>query len=107
MEKTFHLKQYRDSEPSRVKYRFEITDENDISEVANMIAVMLKYTFDNVAVISEDIVGYVITYNGWSICAIYEDMEELLKLRYQDEENIYQYVYDKIYRNYQKKLKKM
>lgn len=101
---TFQLEQYRNSEPSIVKYQFEITDEDDISRAADIIAALLKYTFDNVEIISEDMVGYVITYNGQNLYTIYRDMEELLKLRYQDEECIYQYIYDKIYEKYRNEI---
>lgn len=98
----FNLEQYRMSEPSWLKYKFEITDENDIKEAANIIAVTLKYTFDNVETISRDMLGYIITYDGWPIYTIYEDREGVLELRNQDEEDIYQYIYNEIYKCYQK-----
>lgn len=93
----FNLEQYRMSEPSWLKYKFEITDENDIKEAAYIIAVTLKYTFDNVETISRDMLGYTITYDGWPIYTIYEDREGVLELRNQDEEDIYQYIYNEIY----------
>ena len=68
-----------------MKYEFEIIDESDIGETANIIAVILKYTFDNVETISDDMLGYLITYDGRSICTIYRDMEGVLELRDQDE----------------------
>lgn len=37
-----------------MKYEFEITDESDIGEIAKIIAVLLRYTFDNVEIISDD-----------------------------------------------------
>ena len=107
---TFHLEQYQVSEELGImKYEFEIRDENDISKVANIIAVTLKYTFDNVETISENVVGYSIIYDGRSICKIYPnnpDMKQLLELCYQDEEDIYQYIYDEIFKRYQRKIGK-
>lgn len=107
---TFNLEQYQVSEELGImKYEFEIRDENDISTTANIIAVTLKYTFDNVETISENVVGYSIIYDGRSICKIYPnnpDMERLLELCYQDEEDIYQYIYDEIYKRYQKRIEK-
>lgn len=102
----FHLEQHRWNEPSTVKYEFEITDESDIGEAAEIIAVLLKNTFDNVETISDDLLAYIVTYDGRSICTVYRDMEDVLELRDQDEEDIYQYIYDEIYKSYQKRIEK-
>lgn len=102
----FDLEQHRWHEPSMVKYEFEITDESDIGETAKIIAVILKYTFDNVETISDDILGYIITFDGRTICTVYRDMEGVLELRDWDEEDIYQYIYDEIYKSYQKRIEK-
>ena len=66
----------------------------------------MKYTFDNVEAISDDMLGYIVTYDGRTICTIYRDMEGVLELRDQDEEDIYQYIYDEIYKSYQKRIEK-
>lgn len=104
----FNLGQYQCPEPNKIKYVFEITDENDIEEVVNIISVTLKYTFDNFEIISENMLGYSVTYDRWPIYSLYRhrDMEDILGLRDCDEEDIYQYIYNQIHRCYQKEVEK-
>lgn len=66
----------------------------------------MRYTFDNVEIISDDMFEYTITYDEWPIYTIYEDMEELLELLAQDKEDINQYVYNKIYKYYRRKIER-
>lgn len=83
-------------------YRFIVHDEDDIKKVANIIAVTLAYTLKNVRQLPDKAIGaYDVEYMGERICLICID-SKMKECADKDYDELFQYIYDKIYNNFHK-----
>jgi hypothetical protein len=78
-------------------YQFNLSNEDDIKEVADIIAVTLAYTLKNIVQLPDHAIGaYDIKYMGKRICLIRID-SEMKELAGKDYEEVFQYIYDEIF----------
>ena len=81
-------------------YHFDVRNENDIKEAANIITITLNYILNSVSKLPENTMGgYDIAYMGKRGCFIAID-SKLEEFRDKDEDELFQYIYDEIYSRY-------
>lgn len=77
-------------------YQFNLLNEDDIREVANIIAISLDYTLKNIVQLPDHAIGaYDIKYMEKRICLIRID-SEMKELAGKDYEETFQYIYNEI-----------
>ncbi len=81
-------------------YRFAVSDENDIKEAADIIAVTLNYILKSVDQLPDHAIGaYDIEYTGKRICLIRID-REMKEFVEKDYDEVFQFIYDEIYNSF-------